>query len=398
MATVVLGVSSSVSIYKACEVLRGFQKAGHDVQVIMTRNATRLIRPQLFSSLSGRRTIVEMFDEDESRSVAHVVLAKEAALFVVAPATANVIAKLAWGVADDFLTTFALAVETPVLVAPAMNEAMIRHPQTQENIRRLRERGVSFVEPGSGYLACGEEGWGRLADPADIVSAGLSLLAKRETLAGLTALVTAGPTREPLDPVRYISNRSSGKTGYEIAAEGLRRGARVVLVTGPTALVPPKGAEVIPVTTAAEMAEAATAAFPESDIAVLAAAVADFAFAKPSPQKIKKKGLAAVIPVVPTPDILKSLGARKRRGQILVGFAAETENVRDNARIKLREKRADLIVANDVSREGLGFDADRNQAVLLDARGREEETPVLTKRELAGRVWDAIERLREPSK
>jgi phosphopantothenoylcysteine decarboxylase/phosphopantothenate--cysteine ligase len=394
MATIVLGVSSSISLYKACEVLRGFQKAGHAVQVVLTRNATELVRPQLFSSLSGRRTIVELFDENQPWSVAHVALAKEAALFVVAPATANVIAKLAGGVADDFLSTFYLAVEAPVLVAPAMNEAMMNHPQTRENIRRLRERGVEFVEPARGYLACGDEGWGRLADPEDIVKAGLALLAGSESLSGLTVLVTAGPTREPLDPVRYLTNRSSGKMGYEVAREALRRGARVILVSGPTALVPPRGAEVAAVNTAAEMAEAALAAFPKADIAVLAAAVADFAFAAPSRHKIKKASLPASLDIVPTPDILKTLGGKKKPGQTLVGFAAETENIPANARAKLRGKNLDLIVANDVSREGLGFDADRNQAVLIDARGRSEETEVVSKRELAGLIWDAIEKFR----
>jgi len=398
MAVVVLGVSSSISLYKACEVLRAFQKAGHGVQVIMTRNAARLIRPQLFSALSSRRTIVEMFDENQPWAVAHVALAKEAALLVVAPATANVIAKLAGGAADDFLTTFALAFEGPVLVAPAMNEAMFRHPQTQENIRRLRERGVVLIEPARGYLACGDEGWGRLAEPAEVVAAGLALLAKSESLAGLTVLVTAGPTREALDPVRYLTNRSSGKMGYAVAAEAVRRGAKVVLVTGPTGLIPPKGAEVVPVTAAAEMAAAAVEAFPKADIAVLAAAVADFAFARPSPRKAKKKALSKLLAIVPTPDILATLGRKKRRSQTVVGFAAETQSLRENARAKLREKRADLIVANDVSREGIGFDSDRNQAVLIDVRGREDETPVVSKGELAVRIWDAIERLREPKR
>jgi phosphopantothenoylcysteine decarboxylase/phosphopantothenate--cysteine ligase len=394
MATIVLGVSSSISAYKACEVLRGFQKAGHDVQVIMTRNASELIRPQLFSALSGRRTIVGLFDEDRPWSVAHVALAREAALFVVAPATANVIAKLAWGVADDFLTTFALAVEAPVLVAPAMNEAMMAHPQTQDNIRRLRERGVDFVEPARGYLACGDEGWGRLAEPADIVAAGLAAIARSESLSGLTVVVTAGPTREPLDPVRYLTNRSSGRMGYAVAREALRRGARVVLVSGPTALVPPRGAEVETVTTAAEMAAAAEEAFSGADIAVLAAAVADFAFAAPSGQKIKKASLPPSLGILPTPDILKSLGEKKTAGQTLVGFAAETENVRVNARAKLRDKNLDLIVANDVSAEGLGFDSEMNKAVLIDAAGVEDETEVLSKAELAARIWDAIERIR----
>lgn len=390
MAKIVLGVTSSVSIYKACEVLRGFQKAGHEVQVILTPNAAKLVSPLLFNSLSGRRTIVELFDEDHPWSVAHVALAKEAALLVVAPATANIMAKFAAGVADDFLSTFYLAADAPVLIAPAMNEAMFLHPQTRDNMNRLRRRGVEFVEPAKGYLACGDEGWGRLAEPDDIVRRGLELLRRSLSLDGRTVLVSAGPTREYLDPVRFLSNRSSGKMGYEMAREALARGAKVVLVSGPTDEVPPARAELVPAETAADMKKELLKRFPKSDIVVMAAAVADFSFPDRAGRKIKKQALSGNLKIVPTPDILKSLGERKK-GQFLVGFAAETDDLEANAVKKIKAKRLDLIVANDVSRPGIGFDADDNQALLIDAGGRVRGTPKMSKRELSRVIWDAIE-------
>ncbi len=390
MAKIALGVTSSVSVYKACEIVRGFQKSGHEVQVIMTRNATKLVSPLLFSSLSGRKTIVDIFDDDHSWSVAHVSLAKEISLFVVAPATANIIAKFAWGVADDFLSTFYLAVECPVLIAPAMNEAMYLHPQTQENMTRLGGRGIEFVDPDKGYLACRDEGWGRLAAPEKIVSRGLELLQKAVSLKGKTVLVTAGPTRESIDPVRFLSNRSSGKMGFEIAREALRRGARVILVSGPVHLIPPVRAEFMAVQSAAEMEKAVLKALPEADIVVMAAAVADFAAAAPSAQKIKKPRLPESLKIIPTPDILKKITARKK-GKLIVGFAAETESLKAHALRKIKEKNLDLIVANDVSREGLGFDSDSNRALILDRRGRGKQTDTISKRELSRRIWDRIE-------
>ncbi|MBN1938705.1 MAG: bifunctional phosphopantothenoylcysteine decarboxylase/phosphopantothenate--cysteine ligase CoaBC [Candidatus Aminicenantes bacterium] len=398
MAKIALGVTSSVSLYKACEILRGFQKAGHEVQVIETRNATALVAPALFDALSGRRTIIELFDDRQPWSVAHVALAKEIGLFVVAPATANILAKFAAGLADDFLSTFYLAVRSPILIAPAMNEAMWYHPQVQENIRRLRERGVQFVDPAGGFLACGDEGLGRLADPNLIVARGLDLLSHGDSLRGKTVLVTAGPTHEALDPVRYLSNRSSGRMGFEIAREARRRGADVVLVAGPTAIDPPAGIEVVRVVTAAEMKKAVDARFPSADITVMAAAVADFTFPSAAARKIKKSGLKASLEVVPTADILKGLGGRKKDGRILVGFAAETHDLEESARAKVRDKNLDLVVANDVSRDGVGFDADLNQAVLIDRRGRVRSTDILSKRALAAVVWDAIEDLREQKK
>lgn len=389
MALIVLGVASSIGIYKACEVARGFQRAGHDVQVIMTRNATELISPFLFSSLTGRRTIAGLFDPDQPWSVAHVALAKESSLLVVAPATANVLAKLASGIADDFLSTFALAFEKPVLVAPAMNEAMLANPRTRENLRALRARGVEFVEPGRGYLACGDEGWGRLADPEAIVRRGLALLDRGGRLAGKTVLVTAGPTREPVDAVRFLSNRSSGKMGFAMAREALRRGARVILIAGPTAEVPPRAAEIVRIETAADMFKETLARASSAEIVVMAAAVADVSIGSPLGRKIKKTDMPATLALVPTPDILAALGERKA-GRFLVGFAAETEDLRANARRKLEAKHLDLIIANDVSRPGTGFDADDNEAVVIGP-GIEAESGRMSKPELSRFLWDAIE-------
>lgn len=390
MAKIALGVTSSVSIYKACEVLRGFQKAGHDVQVIMSRNAAKLISPLLFNSLSGHKTIVELFEEDHPWSVAHIALAKEVGLLAVVPATANIIGKFASGVADDFLSTFYLAVEAPILVAPAMNEAMFLHRQTQDNMMKLRAQGVEFVEPAKGYLACGDEGWGRLADPDDIVRRGLELLKKKVGLQGKTVLVTAGPTREYLDPVRFLSNRSSGKMGFEMAREALLRGARVILVAGPSQVAPPAKADLVRIESAADMEKEVLKRFPKADIVVMAAAVADFTFAERAGRKIKRQDLPEALRLVRTMDILKALGERKK-GQFIVGFAAETEDLRNNARKKIKAKKLDLIVANDVSREGTGFDADDNQALLIDAKGHAAETPKMSKRELSRVIWDAIE-------
>ncbi|MCJ7564670.1 MAG: bifunctional phosphopantothenoylcysteine decarboxylase/phosphopantothenate--cysteine ligase CoaBC [Candidatus Aminicenantes bacterium] len=390
MAKIALGVTSSVSIYKACEVLRGFQKAGHDVQVIMSRNAAKLISPLLFNSLSGHKTIVELFEEDHPWSVAHIALAKEVGLLAVVPATANIIGKFASGVADDFLSTFYLAVEAPILVAPAMNEAMLLHRQTQDNMMKLRAQGVDFVEPAKGYLACGDEGWGRLADPDDIVRRGLELLKKRVSLQGKTILVTAGPTREYLDPVRFLSNRSSGKMGFEMAREALLRGARVILVAGPSQVAPPAKADLVRIESAADMEKEVLKRFPKADIVVMAAAVADFTFAERTGRKIKRQDLPEALRLVRTMDILKALGERKK-GQFLVGFAAETEDLRANAGKKIKAKKLDFIVANDVSREGTGFDADDNQALLIDAKGHATETQKMSKRELSRVIWDAIE-------
>lgn len=394
MAKIALGVTSSISIYKACEILRGFQKREVEVQVMMTGKACRFISPYLFSVLSGRRTIVDPFEEEYSGSIDHVALAGEVSLFLVAPATANIIAKFASGVADDFISTFYLAVRAPVVIAPAMNEAMYLHPQTQANIRKLKSEGVEFVEPERGYLACEEEGWGRLASVERIVDAGLGIMAKAESLKGKTVLITAGPTREFLDPVRFLSNRSSGKMGYELAAEALRRGAEVILISGPTHIIPPPRAKVTGVQTAAEMKREAEKNFAAADIVIMAAAVSDFRFEETARKKIKKKEISDRVRLVRTEDILAGLGRKKeRKKKILVGFAAETENLRENALRKLREKKLDLVVANDVSEEGVGFESDLNRATIIGKDGSTSETPRASKREVGRLILDKIEGL-----
>jgi phosphopantothenoylcysteine decarboxylase / phosphopantothenate---cysteine ligase len=394
MKTIALGVSSSISIYKACEVLRGFQKKEVQVQVVMTRNAAGLIAPRLFSSLSGRAAAVELFGGEAADRVAHIALAEEISLLVVAPATANVIAKFASGIADDYLSTLYLAARCPVLVAPAMNAAMYLHPQTQANIRKLAAAGVEIVLPEKGYLACRDEGWGRLAAPETIVERGLALLERGESLKGKTFLITAGPTREPLDPVRFLSNRSSGKMGFAVAAEAHVRGARVVLVSGPTALFPPYGVETTTVETAAGMLNAIRKSFGPADVVIMAAAVADFRPAAAAAQKIKKRNAPRRVELAPTEDILAVLGREpSRKDKLIVGFAAETENLEVNARRKLEEKGLDLVVANDVSRAGVGVDAEDNQVVMIDRGGRAETTEVLSKREIARAILDKIEGL-----
>jgi phosphopantothenoylcysteine decarboxylase/phosphopantothenate--cysteine ligase len=396
MKKIALGVTSSISIYKACEILRGFQKRGIQVQVIMTRNSTHLISPRLFSVLSGRKTVVDLFGEDNHEEIAHVSLADEISLLLVAPATANIIGKFASGVADDFLSTFFLTVRCPVLIAPAMNEAMYLHPQTQANIRNLRSMGVEFILPEKGYLACKEEGWGRLAPPEKIIDKSLALFQKGERLKGRKLLITAGPTREPLDPVRFLSNRSSGKMGYELAAEALRRGAEVVLVSGPTSLIPPAKAELRKVETAEEMAQEVMNCFSKADALIMAAAVSDFQFVSVSPQKIKKQSAAKRIEFVQTKDILAKLRPKRgREKKIVVGFAAETENVAANALKKLKDKELDLIVANDVSQEGIGFESDSNQVTLIDKKGGVFESEKLSKREISCLILDKIEVLFE---
>lgn len=396
MKKIALGVTSSIGIYKACEILRGFQKKGIQVQVIMTRNATHLISPRLFSALSGRKAIVDLFGEDYQDEIAHVSLADEVSLFLVAPATANIIGKFASGVADDFLSTFFLAARCPVLIAPAMNEAMYLHPQTQVNIQKLRSSGVEFILPEKGYLACKDEGWGRLASPEKIIDESLALLQRSERLKGRKFLITAGSTREPLDPVRFLSNRSSGKMGYELAAEALGRGAEVALVSGPTSLIPPAKADLIKVETAEEMAQEVLKRFPQADALIMAAAVSDFKFASVASQKIKKQKAAKKIELVQTEDILASLSRKRKRGKkIVVGFAAETENVAANALKKLKEKKLDLIIANDVSQEGIGFDSDSNQVTLIDKEGGVFESEKLSKREISRLILDKIEVLFE---
>ena len=390
MAKVALGVCSSISIYKACEILRGFQKKDFDVEVIMTKNASKLISPLLFSALSHHKVIIDPFEEGYSERIAHISLAREISLLLVAPATANIIGKFASGVADDFLSTFFMAVENTVLIAPAMNEAMYFHNQTQENIQKLRAQGVEFIEPERGYLACEEEGWGRLAEPERIVAEGLRIIQRAKSLKGKKVLVTAGPTREFLDPVRFLSNPSSGKMGYELAREAMMRGADVTLISGPTALLPPTKAKFRKVERAEEMEEEVLKNFPEADIVIMASAVSDFRFSQPFSRKIKKQKMPKKIELIQTQDILAKLGKRKR-GKVLVGFAAETEDMMANASAKLREKNLDLIVANNVRDTGIGFESDFNQVTIIGSRGKIVETQKMSKREISRAVLDQIE-------
>lgn len=390
MAKIALGVSSSISIYKACEIIRRFQEKKFDVQVIMTKNSTHFIAPLLFSALSGQKAIVDPFEQESSATIAHVSLAQEISLLCVAPATANIIGKFSSGVADDFLSTFFQTVRCPVIIAPAMNEAMYFHRPNQTNIQRLKAMGVYFVEPEKGYLACQEEGWGRLASPEKIVEEGLKLLKKSKSLKGKSILITAGPTREYLDPVRFFSNRSSGKMGYELAEEALSRGAKVILVSGPTQLIPPLKAELKKVQSAEEMEMEVRKCFPGMDAVIMAAAVSDFKFLNVSPQKIKKKELAKKTELVPTADILGILG-KKKAGQVLVGFAAETENIVKNAQEKMKEKGLDLIVANDVTKQDTGFDSDFNQVIIIDPEGKVVKTEKMSKREISQIIFDIIE-------
>jgi phosphopantothenoylcysteine decarboxylase/phosphopantothenate--cysteine ligase len=388
--TVALGVASSIGLYKACEIVRGLRKAGLEVRVVMTPNAARLISPLLFSSLAGTRTIVDLFEEPKTRTIQHISLAKEIGLLCVAPATANVIGKFAGGVADDFLTTLFLATRAPVLVAPAMNEAMYLHPRTQANIARLRSLGAEFVEPEKGPLACGDEGWGRLAEPDAIVREALRILGRIESLKGKTVLVTAGPTREPLDPVRFLSNPSSGKMGYELAQEAVARGAKTLLVSGPTSLVPPAGARTEFVRTAAEMEKACLKALPKADVVVMAAAVSDFRFKNVRARKAGKAGIGPTLAVERTTDILALLAKKRKPGQLLVGFAAETHDLVAHARAKLAAKGADLVVANAVG-EGRGFGTDDNAVTIVAPSGPVVETGTMSKREASRVIFDRIE-------
>jgi len=384
--TVVFGMSGGIACYKACEVVRLLEGAGARVPVVMTAAAQRFVTPLTLQTLSGQPVGTDTFDLTQESEIGHIRLADQADVVLVAPATANILAKLAHGIADDLLTTVLLATRAPLLVAPAMNVHMWEHPAVQENVARLVARGARVVGPGSGALACGYEGPGRLAEPDEIVEAVLRTLAPQD-LAGEQVLVSAGPTQEPLDPVRYLSNHSSGKMGYTLARVARRRGAEVTLVTGPTALVPPPGVTTVQVTTARAMARAMGDAFARATIVVMAAAVADHRPAAALDRKMKKGAAGISLALQQNPDIVRGLGARKGR-RLLVGFAAETHDLAGEARRKLRAKRLDLIVANDVTIPGAGFGADRNTVLLLDAGGHEDSLPLLPKEEIAERILD----------
>jgi phosphopantothenoylcysteine decarboxylase/phosphopantothenate--cysteine ligase len=392
MPVVVVGITGCIAAYKACEVVRELQKRDVEVWAVMTANATRFVTPLTLETLTRHPVFTDQFVLGEGGDIRHVGLADSADLLLVAPATANTLAKFAQGIADDALSTLFTAVTAPVLVAPAMNVNMFRHPAVLENLATLRARGVGVIEPGSGYLACGWLGEGRLAETSDIVEAAMAALARRRVMEGETVLVTAGPTVEDIDPVRFVSNRSSGRMGYRLAEAARDRGARVVLVSGPTSVPPPARVELLRVRSAEEMREAVARRVGEATIVAMAAAVSDYRPATVSTAKLKKTDGPTRLELVRTPDILRSLGASKG-GRFLVGFAAETEAVVENARKKRSEKRLDLIVANDVSAEGAGFASERNAATLIDELG-EVEVPLSSKRELAERIWDRVAEVR----
>ena len=391
---VVLGVTGGIAAYKSCEVVSRLRKQGAKVHVVMTKNACEFVAPLTFETLSNNPCISDTFARPERWEVEHVALAKQADLFLIAPATANILAKMAHGIADDMLSTTVLATKAPVLVAPAMNTGMWTAPATQENMRTLIARGVQVIGPEGGLLACGDVGAGRMSEPVDIVARCVELLNREQDLAGLSLLVTAGPTREAVDPVRFLTNRSSGKMGYAIAEAAAQRGAKVTLVSGPVTLAAPAGVERVSVQSTQDLLDAMLRLCPQQDIVIQSAAPADYQPAQVAPQKLKKQGDGTLtLQLVPTPDVAKAVGAQKQPGQTLVGFAAETENLEKNAQKKLDSKCLDLIVANDVTRPGAGFDVDTNIALLITREGQ-EELPLMTKRELADRILDRVLALR----
>ncbi|BCV24741.1 bifunctional phosphopantothenoylcysteine decarboxylase/phosphopantothenate--cysteine ligase CoaBC [Gelria sp. Kuro-4] len=387
--TVILGVTGGIAAYKAAEVASRLVQAGHTVKVIMTEAATRFVAPLTFQTLTGQPVVVDMFAAPPVWNVAHVAYAAAADLVLIAPATADVLAKLAHGLADDMLTTTVLATRAPVLVAPAMNSSMYLNPAVQQNLAILRGRGFHMVEPETGRLACGTSGPGRLAAPEAIVAAAEELLRPACDLAGWRVVVTAGPTREALDPVRFLSNRSSGKMGYALAQVAAARGAAVTLISGPTALAVPPGVERVEVTTAAEMCAAVLEHFSGATALVMAAAVADWRPKAFSPEKIKKgEHKSLLLELERTPDILAAVAPRKKPGQLVIGFAAESSRLTENAREKLLRKRLDFIVANDITRSDAGFASDANEVKILWPDGRVEELPRAAKEEVAAAIWN----------
>jgi len=399
---ITLGVTGGVAAYKAAELVRRLQQDDFTVQVVMTRGAREFITPLTFAALTGQKVITDLFAESGGEAnlesaIEHIAVAQRTDLLLVAPATADILAKFARGIADDFLTTLYLASTAPVVVSPAMNVNMWNHAATQENVEMLRARGVKIVDPDEGYLACGMTGAGRLAGQAAIVAAVHEALHAVRDLAGETVLVTAGPTRENVDPVRYLTNRSSGKMGYAVAEAAARRGAHVILVSGPTSLEAPAGVERIDVESAQDMHRVVLEKVAGCSIAIFAAAVADYRPAEPSGQKIKRNNESTTIALEPTPDILASV-ARNKGQRFIVGFAAETDHVAENARQKLTAKNADLMVANDVTAEGSGFDHDTNVVTLFARDGRDLALPRMSKSEGAQRILDEIVRLRSTSR
>jgi len=391
---IALGVTGGIGAYKAVEVTRGLQKRGHEVVAVMTHSATRFVGPVTFEAITRRRVITDQFEPGANADIEHIALASTIDLLLIAPATANIIGKLAHGIADDFLSTLYTATRAPVLLAPAMNTQMFEHEAVRANLDTLAARGVRFVDPGEGYLACGWIGKGRLAEAEEIVAAADAILSPQGPLRGQRVLVTAGPTYEDIDPVRYIGNRSSGRMGYAVAAEAARRGAEVTLVTGPSSLEAPAVREVVRVRSATEMHQAVMTRAADMQVIVMAAAVADYAPADPADQKVPKRE-AVTLAMKRTPDILGELGQRRlasTSGPLLVGFAAETENVVVRATAKRERKHADLIVANDVSRTDIGFDVDANEVAIVSADGV-ESLPRQSKTRVAAEILDRVEKL-----
>lgn len=382
---ILLGVGGGIAAYKAAELARLLMQREDRVRVVMTRAAEKFVQPLTFAALTGHKVLTDLFAIEDA--IEHIAVAQENEVLVVAPATADLLAKFAHGLADDFLSTLYLAFTGPVVIAPAMNVNMWRHPATQANLAVLRARGHAIVEPESGYLACGMTGPGRLAEPETIARAVAEQGRLKQDLEGETVLITAGPTQEPLDPVRYISNRSSGKMGYALAEAAAARGARVVLVSGPVHLAPPRGVEVAWVRTAVEMREKVMEHLPAASIVIKAAAVADFHLSKVPPQKVKKTAARVSLELDPTPDILAELGRRKG-DYLLIGFAAETENVQQEARRKLETKNCDMVVGNYVGGSETGFESDLNEVVLVLSTGETIPLERATKREIAGRIFD----------
>jgi phosphopantothenoylcysteine decarboxylase/phosphopantothenate--cysteine ligase len=395
---ILVGVGGGIAAYKAAELVRALGQRGHEVQVAMTRAAGEFIRPLTFASLTGRKVITGLFSADGvedslSSAIEHIAVARDNDIFVVAPATADLMAKFACGLADDFLTTTFLAFTGKVVLAPAMNTVMWKHPATQANLATLERRGCSIVAPADGWLACGEMGAGRLAEPAAIVEHIEGLARTRRDFEGENFLVTAGPTQEALDPIRYISNRSSGKMGYAIAEAAMRRGATVVLISGPVSLEPPANVELVSVRTAQDMRRAVMEHLATASIIVKSAAVADYYVASVPQQKLKKTAARLSLELDPTPDILAEIG-EKKGDRLLVGFAAETENLVEEARRKMLSKHCDMLVANLVNREGLGFEADNNEVEIITRGGKTAHAGPAGKRQIAEQILDQVALLR----
>ena len=397
---VALGVCGGIAAYKAVEVLRGLQKAGCSVRVAMTKRACEFVQPLTFRALSGSHVVVDDYAPDNPDPIAHITFSQTADLLIVAPATANIIAKFANGVADDFLTSTYLACSAPVLIAPAMNTTMWEHPATQRNLERLRADGVHIMEPDAGEMACGTIGPGRLSEPERIVAAALDILRSTRTkvltgdLTGERFLITVGATREEIDPVRFISNRSSGRMGFALAEAALRRGGEVTVVTGITSVAPPSGVRVVPALSAEDMSQAVSKEREKASVFIGAAAIADYRPVERADQKMKKSQDSITLTLEPTPDVLSQVAASRANGMLVIGFAAETENVVANAQEKLRRKKLDAIVANDVTRADSGFDSATNAITIITDDSEAIELPVMSKSEAADRILDVIVRLR----